>query len=169
MTLPPDNAEFIAAPGRSGEWAPGYADGFSGYVSTGFLRPQPPLPQLDPADCDPSRWQGASLGQTNIRTEPMTASRIVRSLEYGDPLTVAAWVKGEKVSTGADLWARLLDGTFAYGRTIGRAAPVALLPPPADAPQGGRWIDINRTRQLMSACDGTTPLRTVPVTTGMAG
>lgn len=169
VTLLSDNAEFIAAPGWAGEWAPGYADGFSGYVSTGFLREQPPLPQIDPADWDPSHWQGASLGETNIRSEPSTASRIVRTLQYGDPVTVAAWVKGEEVFTGADLWAQLTDGTFAYGRNVGRTAPVAPLAPPADAPQWGRWIDVNLTQQLMTAYEGTTPLRTVPVTTGMAG
>jgi hypothetical protein len=169
VTVLDNNAEFITAPGWSGEWAPGYADGYSGYVSSGYLVEQPPLPQLDPADWDPSKWQGASLGETNIRSDPTTTSRIVRTLQYGAPVTVAAWVKGEEVFTGADLWARLEDGNYAYGRNIGRNAPVAPLPPPADAPQFGRWLDINLTQQLMTAYDGAAALRTVPVTTGMAG
>lgn len=169
VTLLGDNAEFIAASGWSGEWAPGYADGYSGYVSAGFLREQPPLPQLDPADWDPTKWQGASLGETNVRSEPTTSSRTVRTLQYGDPVTVAAWVKGEEVFTGADLWAQLEDGTYAYGRNVGRNAPVAPLPPAADAPQAGRWIDVNLTQQLITAYEGTTPVRTEPTTTGMAG
>jgi hypothetical protein len=169
VTLLGDNAEFIAAPDWNGEWAPGYADGYSGYVSAGFLVEQPPLPQLDRASWDPARWQGASLGETNVRSEPTTSSRIVKTLQYGDPVTVDAWVEGEEVFTGADLWARLTDGTYAYARNIGRNAPVEPLPPPGDAPQVGRWIDINLTQQLMTAYDGRVAQRTVPVTTGMAG
>jgi hypothetical protein len=169
VTLLGNNAEFIAAPGWSGEWAPGFADGYSGYVSTGSLVEQPPLPQLARSEWDPSKWQGASLGETNVRSEPTTSSRIVKTLAYGDPVTVTAWVKGEEVYVGADLWAQLEDGTYAYSRNVGRNAPVEALPPPADAPQTGRWIDVNLTQQFATAYEATDPLRTVPVTTGMAG
>ena len=163
------NAEFVAAPGAAGEWAPGYADGSSGYVAAGFLAPRPPLPRLDPAAWDASRWQGAALGEAVVRAEPTTASRAVRALRFGDPVTVDAWVAGEEVAAGADLWARLDDGTFAYARDVGRNAPVAPPPLPAGAPRAGRWVDVNLTQQLVTAYEGAAPVRTEPTTTGMAG
>ncbi|HEX2280257.1 MAG TPA: SH3 domain-containing protein, partial [Thermomicrobiales bacterium] len=52
----PDNTEFIAAAGSSGEWIPGYADGLSGWVSASYLTERPPLPQLQVADWDLSVW-----------------------------------------------------------------------------------------------------------------
>ncbi|CAA9544809.1 MAG: hypothetical protein AVDCRST_MAG59-1188 [uncultured Thermomicrobiales bacterium] len=169
VALLADNAEFVAARDGAGEWVAGYADGSSGYVAASFLRERPPLPQLDPADWNPAIWQGAALGETNVRAEPTTASRIVETLDYGKALAVAAWVKGEEVFEGADLWAKLDDARFVYARNVGRTAPVQPLPPPPEAPAFGRWIDINLTQQLMTAYDGPVALRTVPVTTGMAG
>src|SRR5690606_35849974 len=41
-----DSAEFISPPGEDGEWIPGYADGFSGWVSSEFLKEPPSLPQI---------------------------------------------------------------------------------------------------------------------------
>ncbi|MCC6314321.1 MAG: L,D-transpeptidase family protein [Thermomicrobiales bacterium] len=164
-----DGAEFIAVPRATSDWTPGYADGLAGYVATAYLTEPPPLPKLDPADWDPSIWQGAALGETNVRAEPSTAAPILRTAEYGDPLTVAAWVKGEEVYTGADLWAQLVNGGYVYGRNLGRNAPVLPTAPPPGAPAAGRWIDINLTQQLMTAYDGLAPMRTTEVTTGMAG
>ena len=43
----PDSAEFIAAPGMSGEWAPGYVDGFSGWVAAEFLTTREALAGID--------------------------------------------------------------------------------------------------------------------------
>jgi lipoprotein-anchoring transpeptidase ErfK/SrfK len=67
------------------------------------------------------------------------------------------------------MWAKIGDGRFVYSRNVGRNAPVLPLPPPADAPTWGKWIDINLVQQLLTAYDGATPIRTVEVTTGMAG
>ncbi|MDQ3466654.1 MAG: L,D-transpeptidase family protein [Chloroflexota bacterium] len=169
VALLPENAEFIAATPWEGGWVPGYADGYAGWVAADFLLEAPPLPALDLADWNPLVWQGASLGETNIRVEPSTRARVIEELQYGDPVTVTAWVAGEEVYKGADLWAKLDDGGYVYARNIGRNAPVAPLPPPADAPTFGKWIDINLTQQLITAYDGQTPVRTVETTTGMAG
>jgi len=169
VALLPENAEFIAATPWEGGWVPGYADGYAGWVAAEFLLEAPPLPPLDLADWDPEVWQGASLGETNVRTEPSTRARVVEELQYGDPVTVTAWVAGEEVYKGADLWAQLDDGGYVYARNIGRNSPVSPLPPPADAPTFGKWIDINLTQQLITAYDGQTPVRTVETTTGMAG
>ena len=165
----PDNTEFIAAAGSSGEWIPGYADGLSGWVSASYLTERPPLPQLQVADWDLAVWQGATLEETNVRREPTTKAPIVETLDYAAPVTVTEWVQGEEVHEGADMWAKVGDGRFVYSRNIGRNAPVLPTPPPADAPTWGKWIDINLVQQLLTAYDGTMPVRTIEVTTGMAG
>jgi hypothetical protein len=169
VALLPDNTEFIAASGPTGEWAPGYAEGLSGWVSTGFLTERPPLPQLQIADWDPFVWQGATLEETNVRREPTTKASIVETLDYGDPVTVTEWLKGEEVFEAADLWAKVGTGRYVYSRNVGRNAPVLPTALPADAPAWGKWIDISLIQQLLTAYDGITPLRTVEVTTGMAG
>jgi len=169
VALLPDNTEFIAAAGSSGDWAPGYANRLSGWVSTGFLTERPPLPQLPPADWDLSVWQGAALEETHVRKQPSTKAPIDETLAYGDPVTVTAWVRGEEVFTGADMWAQLGDDRFVYSRNVGRNAPVMPTPVPTDAPTWGKWFDIDLIQQLMTAYDGTTPVRTIEVTTGMAG
>jgi hypothetical protein len=165
----PDNAEFIAAAEETGDWYAGYADGFAGYVASEFLAEAPPLPEISLADWDTSVWQGAALGETNLRAKPTTESEIMRVLEYGDELTVNGWVKGEEVFVGADLWARLKSGGYIYARNVGRNAPVAPTPVPADAPTVGRWIDVNLTQQLMVAYEGRDVQRVIVTTTGMAG
>jgi len=169
VALLPGNAEFIAAADGNGEWIPGYADGFSGWVSASYLASPTPLPPLDLSDWNPEVWQGAALGQTNIRLEPTTTARVVKELAFGDPVTVTAWVAGEEVFEAADLWAKVGEGRFVYARNVGRNAPVLPLPPPIDAPLEGRWIDIDLIQQLMTAYEGRTAVRTVVVTTGMAG
>ncbi|MDQ3043576.1 MAG: L,D-transpeptidase family protein [Chloroflexota bacterium] len=169
IVLLPDNAEFIAAPGSHTEWVPGYVDGYAGWVSSDFLVEPPAVPTLSLKEWDPKVWQGAALGDTNVRSEPSTKSRTVKELTYRDPVTVTAWVKGEEVFEGANLWARLAEGQFIYARNIARVAPVLPPPVPADAPGLGAWIDVNLTQQLMVAYDGRTPLRVAVTTTGMAG
>ena len=165
----PDNSEFTAAPASRGDWIPGYAEGHSGWVAAAYLTAQPPLPQLQVADWDPTVWQGATLGETNVRREPTTKSRILETLEYGTSVTVTEWVRGEEVHEGADMWAKIGDNRFVYSRNVGRTAPVLPTAIPADAPVWGKWIDITLVQQLLTAYDGTTPVRTVEVTTGMAG
>jgi hypothetical protein len=167
--LLPDNTEFIAAPADDSGWAPGYAERLSGWVSASYLTERPPLPQLDVADWNPSVWQGAMLEETNVRSEPTTKARILETLEYGAPVTVTAWLEGEEVFQGADMWAQAGDGRYVYSRNVGRNAPVLPTAIPTDAPTWGRWIDINLIQQLLTAYDGTVPARTLEVTTGMAG
>ncbi len=169
IVLLPDNAEFIAASGESGDWFAGYADGFAGYVASEFLTEAPPLPEISLSDWDTSRWQGAALGETNVRSEASTTSEVSRVLMYGEEITVTDWVKGEEVFVGANLWAKTSDGDFVYARNIGRNAPVAPPPLPQDAPASGRWIDVNLTQQLMVAYEGRSVTRVIVTTTGMAG
>jgi hypothetical protein len=169
VALLPDNTEFIAAADSSGEWVPGYAEGLSGWVAGTYLSQRPPLPQLQVADWNPAVWQGATLEETNVRREPTTKSAVVETLDYGEPVTVSGWLKGEEVFEAADMWAKIGEGRYVYSRNVGRTAPVLPLPLPPDAPTWGKWIDIGLIQQLLTAYDGATPLRTIEVTTGMAG
>lgn len=165
----PDSTEFIAAADAAGDWAPGYAEGLSGWVSAGFLAVRPPLPQLQVADWDLSVWQGAALEETNVRSQPFTTSPELETLAYGDAVTVTAWVKGEEVFEGSDMWAQIGENRFVFSRNIGRAAPVLPTPVPAEAPVWDRWININLTQQLLTTYNAAEPERTILVTTGMAG
>ncbi|MGI8483257.1 MAG: L,D-transpeptidase family protein [Thermomicrobiales bacterium] len=165
----PDNAEFIAADAGTSEWVPGYVDGYSGWVSATFLSAPQPVPPVDMKDWDLSVWQGAALGETNLRATATTHAKTVKTLKFGDQVVVTDWVKGEEVFQGADIWATLKDGSFVYSRNIGRSAPVAPTPIPSDAPTDGKWIDVNLTQQLMIAYDGRSAVRTCETTTGMPG
>ena len=169
IALLANDAEFIADPGWSGEWAPGFSDGLSGYVSASYLTKRPPLPQLDVSQWNPAVWQGAALDATDVYSGPSYGSGAVTTLAYGEPVTVTSWVKGEEVYPGVDLWAQLDSGGYVFGRSVGRSAPILPTPLPADAPSTGRWIDVNLTQQLATAYEGRTQQKTVPITTGMAG
>ena len=165
-----DNAEFIAVTGAAGEWIPGYADGYSGYVSADYLTARDQLPTVAVGgEWDTSIWQGAALAETNIRNEPSTDGRILRTIQYGDAVTVVGWVKGEQIDGGSDTWAKLQDGSFMFERNVGRAGPVEPTPVPADAPTQGRWVDCNLTQQLIVAYEGRTPVRVAVTTTGKPG
>ena len=169
LVVLPDNAEFIAVPNSTGDWVAGYVDGYAGWVAAEFLIPPVALPRNSIESWDPTIWQGAALSETNVRARPTTDARAVEELVYGDDLTVTAWVKGEELFEGADLWAQVGRDRFVYARNVGRTAPVVPPPIPGDAPEFGPWIDVNLTQQLMVAYDGRQPIRTAVTTTGMAG
>ena len=165
----PDNAEFIAAPGSHSTWAPGYVDGFSGWVATEFLTTRPRLTETNSDNWRLDVWEGATLGESHVRSEPTTASPSLRTLPYEAPVVIVEWVRGEPVVDNQITWAQLEDGSFLYARNIGRTAPVQPPPLPVDAPNEGRWIDLHLTQQLLVAYEGRTPVRTVVTTTGMPG
>ncbi len=166
-----ENLEFIAVTGATGDWIPGYADGYSGYVAAEYLKPMESLPTTTAVggNWDSSVWQGAALGETNIRSGPGTDSRIVKTIPYGETLTVTNWVKGQRVDGGSDTWAQLTDGSYVYERNVGRAGPVEPPPVPEDAPWEGKWIDCNLTQQLLIAYEGRTPVHVAVQTTGKPG
>ncbi len=169
IVLLPENAEFIAVPGQSGEWVGGYADGYSGWVSSEYLTRPEALPEISMQDWRLDVWQGAALGETNIRQQPRTSGASAKTIAAGEPVTVVAWVEGEEVIEGDNIWARLADGAFVYGRNIGRSSPVQPPSLPDDAPSEGKWIDVHLTQQLMVAYEGRNPVRTVVMTSGKPG
>ena len=170
VALLPDHAEFIAVKGQETQpWVPGYADGYAGWVSSTYLRKPDPIPALSMKDWDPSIWQGAALGETNVRAEPTTDSKIVRVLEDGEDVRVPKWVAGETVFTGANAWAQLQDGSYVFSRNVVRNAPVAAPPLPPDAPSSGRWIDVHLTQQLMTAYQDRQVVRVSLMGSGVPG
>lgn len=165
----PDSAEFIAAPGMSGDWAPGYVDGFSGWVAAEFLTTREALAGIASDNWRLDVWQGLTLSDTNLRREPSTGGQSVRTIPFQEPVVIVEWVRGEPVVDNQITWAKLEDGSFVYARNLGRAAPVEPPALAADAPREGKWIDVHLTQQLMVAYEGQTPVRTVVTTTGMPG
>ena len=146
----------------------GYADGYSGWVSSEFLKIPPPLPTIDPKDWNPKVWQGATLGDTNVRAEPSTQSEAIE-------------LKLDRANRGSRLGQR--RGTLSGCRPMvqARRARVYLLaqrwsqcasvptPLPPNAPKTGRWIDVQLTQQLITLYQDRDPVRVVVTTTGMAG
>ncbi|TXG84816.1 MAG: SH3 domain-containing protein, partial [Thermomicrobiales bacterium] len=105
VQLLPDAAEFIIAGDAKAKWVGGYADGFSGWVSSEFLKDPPPLPAIDPKDWDPKVWQGATLGDTNIRAEPTTQSDAIDLELDRSQVVVVELVRGGEILSGVDEWA----------------------------------------------------------------
>ena len=167
LTLVPDNSEFIAAPGQNGDWIAGYVNGYAGWFAKSFLTEPPQVPELSTGQWKVGIWQGAILGDTNVREQPTTKAKTIKQMSFGDPVEVSAWVQGEETYKGADLWAQIGQNQFIYGRNVGRTAPIAPTPVPQGSPAVGNWIDVNLTQQLMTAYEGTSAVRTVPMTSGM--
>ncbi|MCC6945643.1 MAG: SH3 domain-containing protein [Thermomicrobiales bacterium] len=164
-----DNAEFIGVPGEDGAWVPGFADGYSGWVASEYLRDPPPIPQIAIADWEIDVWQGAVLSGTNVREKPTTQSGVVRVLAAGEFVKVTEWVAGEEVLPQVAQWSKLDTGGYVFTRNIGRNAPVQPPPLKNGPASSGKWIDVHLTQQLMTAYEGSTPVRTVVTTTGMSG
>lgn len=170
VVILPDNGEFIAVAGSTGEWIPGYVDGHSGWVAAEFLTTSEAPVETGAGSSgswDTSVWQGVALGETNVRTQPNTTSASVRMIPSGEAVRVVDWVRGEEVVENSWIWAQLEDGNYVFARNVGRSAPVAPIPVPDDAPWEGKWMDIHLTQQLMTAYEGRTPIRTIVITTGM--
>jgi len=167
----PNNAEFIAAPGEHSTWVPGYVDGFSGWVAAEFLSTavNTTTTDLPTPTWRLDVWQGITIAETNVRSEPTTASATIRTLAYGEEVVVVDWVRGEAVVETQITWALLEGGGYVYARNIVRHAPVEPPSLPGDAPSQGRWIDVHLTQQLMVAYEGRDAVRTVVTTTGMPG
>ena len=169
ITVIAENTEFIAAQGDHNDWVPGYADGFSGWVSSEYLTEPQALPELAKEEWQIDVWQGAALSDTNLRAAPQMSSAVVRPVGFGEQIIVVDWVDGEKVIDVDGIWAQTTEGGFLYSRDLGRSAPVQPPPLPPQAPKIGRWIDIHLTQQLLVAYEGQRAMRTVVITSGKPG
>ena len=116
-----------------------------------------------------SVWEGTAARAGYVRRAPERNGKPIRELTPGEPLTVVRWVAGEEVEKDNNTWAELSDGTYVFS-TLLRRAPLAEPPAiPADAPDTGRWIDVNLREQVAVAYEGRTPVRMALVATGRPG
>ena len=114
-------------------------------------------------------WEGTAAEGAYVRRAPERAGAPVRQLKAGEAIEVMRWVTGEEVEPNNTTWAELSDGTFVFS-TLLRRAPLSEPPArPADAPESGRWIDVNLTEQVATAYDGATAIRMVLISAGRPG
>lgn len=113
-------------------------------------------------------WTGtASSVSPNVRSAPNTASAIVGTLPPGSPVTIVAWVHGERVEGVNETWGEIAPGKYVYSANL--LKPLPNNPPPVSQTFSGHWIDANLTQQILTAYDGTTPVVLVVMSSGAPG
>jgi lipoprotein-anchoring transpeptidase ErfK/SrfK len=114
-------------------------------------------------------WRGIAGQEVNRRSAPNRSKPPIGTLGAGEPVEVVHWVRGEEVEPRNDTWAELSDGTYVFSTSLRRTGTPAPGPIPADAPTDGRWVDVDLGQQIATAYEGTTPLRTVLISSGQPG
>jgi lipoprotein-anchoring transpeptidase ErfK/SrfK len=133
-------------------------------AETSTARPAGPV--AAPAD---RLWEGTAARVGYVRRAPERSGKPVRELAPGESVVVVDWVAGEEVEKNNNTWAQLSDGTYVFS-TLLKRAPLAEPPAlPADAPDSGRWIDVNLTEQVAVAYEGRTAVRMALVSAGRPG
>lgn len=118
---------------------------------------------------DRTVWEGTAGRAGYVRRVPERKGTPLRELTPGEPVQVVRWVAGEEVEKNNDTWAELSDGTYVFS-TLLRRAPLSGAPAlPADAPETGRWIDVNLQEQVAVAYEGRTAVRVALISTGRPG
>lgn len=114
-------------------------------------------------------WRGIAGQDVNRRSQPNRSKPPVGALQAGSAVEVVRWVRGEEVEPRNDTWGELSDGTYVFSTSLRRTGTPAPGPIPADAPVTGRWVDVDLGHQIATAYEGTTPLRTVLISSGQPG
>jgi lipoprotein-anchoring transpeptidase ErfK/SrfK len=159
---------------REGEPQASYAIGTSAPGSSGLAfggaLARPPAEPIHPLLGAASVvWQGTAARDGFIRAAPQRGAPVVGELAPGQPVQVVRWVNGQEVEKENSAWAELSEGRYVYSSLL-RSKPVEGAPPaPADAPQSGRWIDVNLTLQIATAYEAATPIKSVLVSSGRPG
>ncbi len=135
-------------------------------------------PRLQPVEADLSAeaapderlWSGTVQAEgARLRQAPRRDAPVLAELAGGTAVRVRRWVQGDEVLPDNPVWAERADGGYLYSATL-RHGPLPELPAPAVAPlASGRWIDVDVTRQVLTAYEGATPVRTLLVSTGRPG
>lgn len=113
-------------------------------------------------------WQGTAGQDGYVRAAPSTKAARLGDLKAGQPVQVVDWVSGEEVETENTTWADLGNGRYVYSSLL-RSRPLDGPPAPPPAPTAGRWIDVNLTLQVATAYEGTTPVKSVLISSGRPG
>lgn len=113
-------------------------------------------------------WHGVVAGDSpNVRGAPSTSAPVVGSLTTGNPVEIAQWVHGERVSGVNETWGEIAPGEFVYSAMLAKPKPDA--PPPAPQTFAGHWIDANLTEQIITAYDGNQPVFWAVMSSGAPG
>ena len=126
----------------------------------------------EPARIDvPGRWWGISwVDGANLRPEPTTRTPALGEISARLPIVVSGWVAGEEVIKDNPTWAALAENVYLYSSVLRPTALPAPPPPPAAAAgEGGKWIDLNLSHQVVIAYEGQEPTRLLRTSTGRPG
>lgn len=137
----------------------------------------PNAPQ-QPADAPAQQPQNAPS------VAPQSTDGVFYTVRPGDTLaaiasrygiSIAAIAQANNLTNWNFVWygQRLrIPGTTSISGVVPSApqsnAPQAAAPVPVNAPTAGKWIDINVSNQTITAYEGSTPLKTIIVSTGTA-
>src|SRR5258708_14962506 len=94
------------------------------------------------------------VGAGNVRLAPSRSAPSGGQLPAGSPLVVTVWVAGDQIVADNPTWGQINDNTFIYSAEIRPVDLPSAPPAPVDAPQTGRWIDVNLTQQVVLAYEG---------------
>jgi hypothetical protein len=120
-----------------------------------------------PVDAAPEPWQGTVATESlHVRSSPHSKAPSVGVLLQGEPITVLDWVTGEEVEPTNNTWAVLGEGQYVYSDLIRRNPPEGPPPLPEGVSFQGRWIDVNITQQLLTAYEGSEPVRVMVISAG---
>ena len=120
-----------------------------------------------PVNAAPKPWQGTVATESlNVRSSPSSKAPSVAVLQQGQPITVVGWVTGEEVEPTNNIWAVLGEGRYVYSDLIRRDLPEGPPPLPDGVSFQGRWIDVNITQQLLTAYEGSKPVRVMVISSG---
>lgn len=119
------------------------------------------------ATAAPKPWQGTVAAEPlNVRSAPHSTAPKVAILRQGQPITVLGWVSGEEIEPTNNVWAMLGEGQYVYSGLIRRSPPEGPPPVPNGVSFQGRWIDVNITQQLLTAYEGSQPVRVMVISSG---
>jgi lipoprotein-anchoring transpeptidase ErfK/SrfK len=154
-------------------WTKNYA-----YVDARSVGPSgaPPAEWLAVIAPDPAKsvasaaaWLGRVVANGLVERQAPTARSATRfALPAGTPVQVVNWVVGDELTSGDWTWAKLADGSYAYGESLQIVRPGNPPPIPQSHP-AGQWIDVNLLQQTAVAYQDATPLYLAIVSTGSPG
>jgi lipoprotein-anchoring transpeptidase ErfK/SrfK len=113
-------------------------------------------------------WTGTVIGSgANVRTAPDTESDVVLTLEPGEQVAIVDSVQGEAVMGSYATWYKTKSGYYVYGRYIARGG--AQDSTGSSSGRTGRWLDMDLSRQVLTAMEGDTPVYGAETTIGRVG
>jgi len=101
--------------------------------------------------------------ELNARTAPNTSAPVAETLSRGDVVPIYGQVAGEAVEGGNVVWFRTQSGYYIYSGSTRPLAGNAV----STEGMAGRWIEVDRSAQVIRAMDGGQVVYSAPVTVGV--